>query len=281
MTMLDTTIQWADSTRNLQMGCDGCELWNPKTGVRRCYAGHLTGRFGGRKGWPVKVELPTIFPERLADLFKWPDLTGKDRPHKAWLNGLPRTVFLNDMGDSFTEGLPIDWMAEFIPDLVRTKHIYIVLTKRAHRMAEFFRGHGTPRNFWLCTSITNHASLSRIPHLLTIPDAPVLGLSIEPLWEDVSEALARVPGIERITWAKIGGESGTQAKDCDVQWFRNIATVLRRANPDCSIFVKQTGTKAFDNGVRLKLLDWEGGDWSEWPRDIQVREMPWNALCVA
>jgi hypothetical protein len=25
----DTAIQWADSSLNLEMGCSGCELWNP------------------------------------------------------------------------------------------------------------------------------------------------------------------------------------------------------------------------------------------------------------
>jgi protein gp37 len=26
-----TKIQWCDSTCNPTMGCEGCELWNPKT----------------------------------------------------------------------------------------------------------------------------------------------------------------------------------------------------------------------------------------------------------
>jgi len=279
--MLDTTIQWADSTRNLQMGCQGCELWNPKAGVQRCYAGQLTKRFGGRKGWPERFELPTIFPERLDEMLAWPDLTGKRREKKPWLDFLPRTIFLNDMGDSFTEGLPIDWLLPFMGPMEKSPHIYIILTKRAHRMAEFFNAVGVPKNFWLCTSITNHASLARIPHLLSIQNAPLLGLSIEPLWEDVAAALNRIPGIERLGWAKLGGESGSKAKTCDVQWIRNAASVLRAANPDCAIFVKQMGTRAYDNGVRLKLADWEGGAWEEWPADVRVREMPWDALRAA
>ena len=34
-----STIQWCDSTLNLQMGCDGCELWNHSR--RICYAGRM------------------------------------------------------------------------------------------------------------------------------------------------------------------------------------------------------------------------------------------------
>ena len=39
-----TQIEWADSTLNLEMGCDGCELWNLEASVKRCYAGTLTQR---------------------------------------------------------------------------------------------------------------------------------------------------------------------------------------------------------------------------------------------
>jgi hypothetical protein len=37
----DTKIEWADDTVNAEMGCDGCELWDPKNRVRICYAGVL------------------------------------------------------------------------------------------------------------------------------------------------------------------------------------------------------------------------------------------------
>lgn len=40
----ETLIGWCDSSVNGEMGCDGCELWNPAAGVRICYAGLLTER---------------------------------------------------------------------------------------------------------------------------------------------------------------------------------------------------------------------------------------------
>jgi len=102
----DTNIHWCDSSVNLMMGCDGCELW--REGSRHCYAGTLTLRHAGRKGWPESFDRPRLFPERLAGALRWPDLTGTARPGKPWLDGLPRVVFVNDMGDTFTESLPPD-----------------------------------------------------------------------------------------------------------------------------------------------------------------------------
>jgi hypothetical protein len=104
-------IEYCDSTLNLEMGCDGCELWNPKAGVKQCYAGMETDRRKGGLGWPEAFEIPRIFLERLPGALKWPDLAGKARPDKPWLDGMPRIIFLDDMGDTFTESLPDDWLA--------------------------------------------------------------------------------------------------------------------------------------------------------------------------
>src|SRR5262245_59453657 len=99
-------IEWCDSSVNLEMGCDGCELWNPKE--RACYAGHLTEKWAGKPGFPEAFDKPRLFPERLAPALRWRDLTGTNRPDKPWLDNLPRIIFLDDMGDTFTESLPLD-----------------------------------------------------------------------------------------------------------------------------------------------------------------------------
>lgn len=269
--MINTKIQWADSTLNLQMGCAGCELWNPAIGVKKCYAGVMTERHAGKNGWPEAFEIPKLFPHRLAPALKWSDLTGKVRPDKPWISSeLPRTIFLDDMGDTFSESLPIDWLAEHLEKMENCPHIWILLTKRPNRMAEFFSNRPVPSNFWLCTSITNKASLRRIPQILKIENAPVLGLSIEPLWEELD--LRSVDGLKQLSWVKIGGESGQNATPCDLDW-------IQRAADDCgnagmSVFVKQLGTKAIQNGVPFKLQDYHGGNWDEWPANLRVREMP-------
>jgi protein gp37 len=181
---IKTKIEWCDSTLNLQMGCTGCELWNEEAGVKTCYAGLMTERYGGRKGWPASFTQPQIFPERIKLLDKWPDLTGAERPDKPWLNGLPRIVFLNDLGDTFTYGLPLNWLDQFVDELSKSPHIYIILTKRVRRMRQYFdRLHYVPRNFWLMTTVTSRASLPRLGILQSIKDdyGAFVGVSIEPM----------------------------------------------------------------------------------------------------
>jgi hypothetical protein len=57
---VNTEIGFCDSTTNLQMGCDGCELWNGRD-RRECYAGNLTTRYAGRPGWPIAFDQPRRF----------------------------------------------------------------------------------------------------------------------------------------------------------------------------------------------------------------------------
>ena len=132
----DTMISWCDSTLNLMMGCGGCELWN---GARRsCYAGVMTAKYSGQKGWPSAFNSPQLFPHRLPEALAWPDLTGQDRPGKPWLNGMSRLIFLNDMGDTFTEELPLDWLRPHLLQMEESPHRWLILTKRPRRMRRFF-----------------------------------------------------------------------------------------------------------------------------------------------
>ena len=179
---ISTLIEWCDSTLNLQAGCDGCELWNEKAGLRHCYAGTLTERYAGAKGWPVSFDQPALFPERLKAALKWSDLTGTAREAKSWLNGLPRLIFLNDMGDTFTESLPIDWLAPHLPAMADSPHVWMILTKRPKRMRQFFAKHPCPANVWLYVSVTDQSTAdARIRELLRIPGDIVRGISAEPL----------------------------------------------------------------------------------------------------
>lgn len=270
---ISTDIDWADSTLNLLMGCDGCELWNPAKGVRHCYAGSMTAIHAGRKGWPKSFGEPKLFLGRLDAALAWSDLRGKDRADKPWLNGFPRTIFLNDMGDTFTESLDEDWLAPYLEKMEHSKHIWIVLTKRPKRMARFFKKHPIPLNFWLCTSVTRQSNVKRIADLLKIEDAPILGVSVEPMLNEID--LSAVQGFERLQWVKIGGESGANARPCNIDWVKKLVRQCRKA--EVPVFVKQLGTKPIHNGKRLRLKNWHGSELSEWPKGtqrIKVRQMP-------
>src|SRR4051812_42951992 len=113
-----TEIQWCDSTVNPAMGCDGCELWVQGAGGRRtCYAGILHERRGGKNiGFAPKFEIVTEFPGRMAKAARWPDLTGRVRDDKPWLDGLPRLIFVSDMGDALSAAIGFDYLKREIID---------------------------------------------------------------------------------------------------------------------------------------------------------------------
>lgn len=295
-----TGIEWADSTVNLMMGCDGCELWNPKTESGHCYAAALTKdrlEGGPQVGWPRSFGQPMMFANRLYQAAKWRDLTGTRRPAKPWLDGLPRVVFPDDMGDTFTESLPLDWLAPHLATIAESPHVWLFLTKRPRRFREFAKRYPLPPNLWAGTSITASANLGRITELLEIP-AAVRFLSVEPLIEPVDLTLyppflahlgaAAVecphghdacPICDRgIDWVICGGESGPRARAFNIAWAR----ALRDQCAACHVpfFLKQLGGNAFEpvgaSGAfaGMQLKDSKGGQMREWPADLRVRQMP-------
>ena len=92
-----TSIHWADGTVNPTMGCDGCELWNDN--CKSCCAGQDHEKFGAvRRGYSPHFEQITLWPGRMAKAAALPDLHGRRRHDKPWLDGMPRLIFVSDMG---------------------------------------------------------------------------------------------------------------------------------------------------------------------------------------
>lgn len=249
------------------MGCDGCELW--KRGVRKCYAGKQTANYAGRAGWPMAFEKPKLFLERLEPALKWKDLTGLDREDKPWLNGLPRIVFLNDMGDTFSKDLPDNWMAPILPRLAQSRHQFLLLTKRPAKLLEFSRRFPLPPNVWPGTTITSMQTARRADSIRAIESGGPKFLSCEPLWSALP--LGTYDGFD---WVIFGGESG-ENEDCAETDIDMIAVERSLASTaHAKVFVKQLGSKPMRGGDRIALKDWHGGDWGEWPDYLQYREMP-------
>ena len=106
-----------------------------------------------------------------------------------------------------------------------------------------------------------------------------------PEWEGNVEY---VPDGPHIDWIIVGGESGPGARPCDVSWIRGI--VQQCAGAGVAVFVKQLGSapsmsladwavasKAHNpmaTETDLRLRDRKGGDMSEWPENLKVREFP-------
>jgi protein gp37 len=269
---IETQIQWCDSTNNVQMGCEGCELVKHPDHKPSCYAKVMTDRYAGRKGWPSAFEKPALFLDRIPKMINWPDLTGTNRPAKPWLNGQPRVIFLNDMGDTFTKGLPENWFAEVLPQLAASPHLYLVLTKWPQRFAHFSAKYPLPENVCPGTSVTSEKTSFRVRALLEVQAEGFKWVSAEPLWSGLKYDAA----FAGVDWVIFGGESGSVAKPCDIEWIRTGLTFCK--DNQVPAFVKQLGARPMLNGERLSLKDGHGGDWEEWPEDLRIREFPRKAV---
>jgi protein gp37 len=86
-----------------------------------------------------------------------------------------------------------------------------------------------------------------------------------------------------IDWVIVGGESGTDARPFDVGWARSIVQQCQAAA--VPVFVKQLGSDPTCGTCLDKSVCWcaeglksvrdrKGGDPSEWPEDLRVRDFP-------
>lgn len=261
---LKTEIAWCDSTCNPAMGCDGCEL-------PECYARRLVGRYAGHSGgYPASFDRPQLFLDRIAKALKWPDLTGKDRPDKPWLNGRPRHIFWCDLSDPFTPSLPEHWLAPYLREIGDSPHIHIFCTKQPQRARVFFERFTAPKNLILLTTVTSQATIWRDEELLRVPGISVRGLSLEPLLGPVylptcnGHADCKLSGIEGhsdkplggLDWVILGGESGSSARPMNPDWARKVQGQCQAAG--VKFFFKQWNSRAAG-----RLLD--GREWSEMP----------------
>jgi protein gp37 len=273
-----TPIEWADSTVNAMMGCDGCELWDKKTGKGYCYAAAITEERVGRTpqvGWPIAFGKPEIFPGRIEKAATWKDLTGMKRLAKPWLDDLPRVIFLDDMGDTFTESLPVNWLAPSLSVMADSRHLHLILTKRVPAAVAFSHTFTLPANLWIGASVTSPKQKARLDQLRGV-QAALRFASIEPLTDE----LDLTPWLDgTLQWVICGGGSssrGRRAKPFRLSWARR----LRDACADAGVpfFMKQTGSHGWDGTEgewrELRLLDGKGANWNEWPADLRVRQMP-------
>lgn len=283
----NTAIEWCDSTVNPTSGCDGCELWNCETGGT-CYAAKIHNRFAGRNpGYPGRFEEVRCHPGRMLQAAHWPDLTGKRRSGKPWLDGRPRHIFIGDMSDNFSRSVPLQYLLdEVIANVISEagqRHRWLWLTKRPKRMLEFSMqlsewNIAWPDNLMAMTSVTDRITANgRVPPLLDVHCLPH-GLSIEPLLGRVGPWQEWFRFIDRIDWVIIGGESGPAARACDLD---SMALIVQRCRAShVPVFVKQVGacpTYFCETDFKrwpLPAGDAQGRNPAWWPADLRVREMP-------
>ena len=219
----------------------------------------------------------------------------------------PARIFVDSMSDLFHESLAFEDIARILRVMIRADwHTYQILTKRAERLREFSEWrmktqspYPMPQHIWFGVSIENQPTADRrIAELLRVYMRGVRFVSYEPAlgpvdfspWvvghevhaADLTQLVGAKVGCCRIGWTPpldwviVGGESGPCARPFDLAWARSAIAQCKAAGVAC--FVKQLGARPILSWPRqirgMRLKDRKGGDMSEWPEDLRVREFP-------
>ena len=207
-------------------------------------------------------QLLTKRPARAAEFFAWasslPTQTGK-----GWRDGAPVVGYLGEHALRLTGGRCNVWRkGPLAPWPLPNVHIGVSVEDQA-------------------------TADERIPILLTLP-AALRWISYEPAIGPVDFWGARyrspkgglhgaVSSWGGVNWIVVGGESGPGARPFDLAWARSTVAQCKAAGVPC--FVKQVSkrpwhTNSAGQRVQLCMEHNKGGDPSEWPANIQIREMP-------
>jgi protein gp37 len=283
-----TSIEWTDLSSNplrayhRETGKRGWFCVHASEGCRLCYAEKLNRWIGNGLHYRANNLQHVRFEMDAEELRSW----GRLAPGTK--------VFPFDMTDLFQDAVPDSLIDHAFGAMGVSPATFQVLTKRSRRMRHYvedwYRRTQSPllRNVWLGVSSENRDQLERVDDLKDTP-AIVRFVSFEPLLEDLGAIV-----LDGIHGAIFGGESGgrLQARPCDVAWIRSGVRQCREQG--CAPFVKQVGTTPYDStgawtspilrwyghredaGRRLvcHLNDRKGGDPSEWPSDLRIREFP-------
>lgn len=305
----DSKIQWTNSTFNPWWGCQ-----RVSPGCEHCYAEVLDKRVGGAMvdGKKVLRWGPTAPRVRTsAENWKLPLKWNKaaaatGERHRVFCASMA------DVFERLSPGQRGDldsWRLELFDLIARTPHLdWLLLTKRPQlvlrglsgavdafertpgglaglELAQRWMDGYPPTNVWLGATVEDQRRANeRIPELLKVR-ASVRFLSCEPLLEriDLSRWLDEdeTGFVRLIDWVIIGGESGGGARPFDLAWALDLIGQCRDGGRAAAApFVKQLGANIVENGFALSgferecITDRSGGDMSEWPSELRVREFP-------
>lgn len=228
-------------------------------------------------GHAPTFESVTRFPGRSAKASKLVDLWEMQRADSPWKDGLPRLIFVSDMGDAFSAVKDFKFLKEDLMTAVESvqgsQHLWLWLTKRPERMALFAEEiGGFPANVCAMTTLTgpDPESLNRLAAIKKVK-AHVRGLSIEPLWDRIPLSSLNLDGID---WVIVGGESGSGVftRPFELEWAEELREHCRKHG--VAFFLKQLGQNPMRGIEQISLKDSHGGDWEEWETSLRVREFP-------
>lgn len=295
-----TKIEWTDASWNPIRGCS-----RVSEGCRNCYAEAVAYRFSGagqpysglavlkndHASWTGKVE---FVEKHLLDPLRWKN---------------PRRIFVNSMSDLFHENVQREWLKKIVTVMALAYwHTFQILTKRAenlsgfeeivrevlHELQDLERNGGIAHrmvfkaldmrrrdkvdwefplpNVWLGVSDEGNQH-GRLDILRDTP-AAVRFVSIEPLIFDPGKV-----NLDGIHWVIVGGESGPNARPCELRWIDSI--VKQCVASKTPVFVKQLGGNIPDDDQSYiqrvtgkSVHNSKGGDINEFPPELRIREFP-------
>lgn len=268
-------------------------------GCTNCYASVINKRFGNG----LEYTVPNL--ERI-EFYLDEKILAQPLKQKK-----PARIFVGDMFDLFHEQIPVAFIAEVLRVALKTpRHTFQFLTKRAERMRVLVNNaqehwgvtFGDHMHFGVSVEDEERAC-ERIPDLKNTR-ACVRFLSVEPMLEAVDlespwDEEGNQPLIEGVDWVICGGESGPGARPFNLAWAESLLAQCRDAS--VPFFMKQLGSvpmmddsvwraccdagrvpllaarnaqKVPARAVALSMRDRKGGDPSEWPESLRVREFP-------
>ena len=245
-----SSIEWTDETVNPVIVCS-----RVSAGCDHCYAFALHNKrhaiYVKNNGlWsPQGHSMPKQYAKPFTEVQFFPE-----RLERVLHVKTPKKFFLNSMSDLFHKSIPDDYNL-WCFDIMRQAHwhTFQVLTKRVGRLRRLVPLIPWSSNICIGTSIENNSLTARANVLRPIPLA-VRMLSLEPL-------LGPLPSLDLtdIEWVIVGGESGPNARPCDIEWVRDIRD--RCVDQGVAIiFKKIVGRIPKANG---RLLD--GREWNQFP----------------
>ena len=267
--MSKTGIEYLDLGWNpIAMRCTPCS-----EGCQKCWHLRMAGRLAANPTIPVDV--------RDAYAGKVPPMLLQERLEEPLRRKKPARIGVEFMGDLFCETVPTEYIAAVLKVAAACKqHTFVILTKRAKRMAElcgFWWGWELKRgyldNVWFGVTVENQKRADeRIPLLLQIP-AAVRWVSYEPALGPVDFTYITADAVGRdalrvdapncvtgspehhLDWVILGAETGPGARPMDPAWARDVRDQCQKAGVP---FFYKRGS----DGSRL--LD--GQKWEQWPK---------------
>lgn len=262
--MENSRIPWTDHTFS---AWEGCSKVSP--GCTHCYAAGRDDRWHEGKHWGKDAPRYLHTDSYWKQPFRW------DR--EAAAAGERRRVFSASLSDVFEDRRDLDPLRERLFDLIaQTPNLdWLLLTKRPQciaRLAARWNGQA-PTNVWLGTTCEDQKRAEeRLPQLLAM-QAVVHFVSAEPLLGEVD--LRKWLGPGKVSWVVAGGESGPNARPCNLDWKRKL--MAQCSEMGAAYFMKQMGALPFDGKTgksRITMRDRKGEDMDEFPIDLRVRDFP-------